>query len=313
MSLSNIIKVLKPLLFIILFSTFVTPVLAQDAAGLTIIPPKFELFANPGDVVSETIKVRNDSDSPLVFGVLVEDFSSSGEEGGVVLEEGETDTTYSLQDWIEPGATNITLQPGEEQVFPFTINIPKDAEPGGHYASILFQLGNGETTPGVTSVQHRLGSLVLMRVSGNVNEEASVETFAAPVYSRSGPITFSLRVQNNGTTHVRPTGTIIVTNLFGQKVDEIPLNSANVFPGAIRKIDTKWSPGNLLGHYTATLVASYGQQSLPMTAATSFTVASPLSLIMLVVGSIAGLIFIISLITGRKRLQAAMKVLTSGS
>jgi len=286
---------------------------AQDSAGITIIPPKFELFANPGDVVTETIRVKNESDAPLVFGVLIEDFSSSGETGGVVLEEGETDTSYSLKNWIEASATNLSLQPGEEQTFPFSINIPRDAEPGGHYASILFQLGSGEAEAGVTSVQHRVGSLVLLRVSGNVQEEASIETFSAPVYSRSTPVTFSLRVENKGTTHIRPNGTIIITNIFGQKVDEIPLNTANVFPGAIRKIDTQWNPGTVLGHYTATLVASYGQQSLPLTSATKFTVASPLAAIMLIVGSIAGVIFLISLITGRKRLTAALRVLTSGN
>lgn len=287
-------------------------VAAQQSAGITIIPPKFELFANPGDVVTETIRVRSDSEIPLVFGILVEDFSSAGEDGNVVLEEGESDASYSLKSWIEPSSENIQLQPGEETTFPFTITVPRDAEPGGHYASVLFQLGGGSTEPGVTNVQHRVGSLVLLRVSGNVVEEAAIETFNTPVYSQSSPIAFQLRVKNDGTTHIRPTGTIIITNMFGQKVDEIPLNSANVFPGAVRRMETEWNPGNVLGHYTATLVATYGQQSLPLTSATKFTVASPLAVIMLVVGVVAGLIFLISLISGRKRLATALKVLTTG-
>lgn len=288
-------------------------VYAQGSAGITIIPPKFELFANPGDIVTETIRVKNESPDPMVFGILVEDFSSAGEEGSVVLEEGESDSSYSLKSWIEPSANNLTLQPNEEQVFPFTITIPRDAEPGGHYASILFQIGEGQAEAGVTSVQHRVGSLVLLRISGNVVEDANIETFDAPVYSTSAPVVFNLRVKNDGTTHIRPSGTIIITNLFGQKVDEIPLNSANVFPGAIRKMETEWNPGSVLGHYTATLVASYGQQSLPLTTATKFTVASPIAAIMLVVGVVAGIIFLISMVSGRKRLARAIKVLTSGS
>lgn len=285
---------------------------AQQGSGVTIVPPKFELFANPGDVVTETIKVQNNSDIPTNFSVLVEDFSSTGEEGKVVLEEGESDESYSLKSWIELSSENITLQPGEERFFQFNINVPRNADPGGHYASVLFQVGSGESIPGVTTVQNRIGSLVLLRVSGNVVEEATIETFQAPVYVRKAPITFSLRVQNNGTTHIQPSGTIVITNMFNQKVDEIPLNSANVFPGAVRKMDTEWNPENAFGHYTATLVATYGQQSLPLTTATSFNIASPVTAVMVVVGVIAGFIFLLSLLTGRKRVMAALKVLSSG-
>lgn len=302
-------------LLLVVFVGFTSPgiVRAQSTAGITVIPPKFELFANPGDVVTETIRVRNDSDIPQTFGVVVEDFSATGEEGKVVLEEDQQEAdNYSLKSWVEPSSQNVFIQPNQEATFPFTIAVPKDAEPGGHYASILFQLGTGEPIPGAASVQNRIGTLVLLRVSGNVVEKAEIESFSAPVYSQKGPLTFDLRVKNDGTTHIRPAGTIVITNMFGQKVDEIPLNGANVFPGAVRKMDTDWNKQALLGHYTATLVATYGQQSLPLTAATKFTVASPTALILIGVGAIAGVIFLISLITGRNRLLKALKILTTG-
>lgn len=287
---------------------------AQEAASLTIIPPKFELFANPGDIVTETVRVRNDTQAPQTYGILVEDFSSSGEDGRVVLEEGQDDTTYSLKKWIELSSTNIIVQPNEEVVFPFTINVPRNAEPGGHYASVLFQIGGTGVNPDetVTSVQHRVGTLVLLRVSGNVVEEATVESFQAPTYSQTGPVNFTLRVKNDGTTHIRPAGTIVVTNMFGRKVDEIPLNGLNVFPGSIRKMDTTWDKGTLLGQYTATLVATYGQQNLPLTAATKFIVISPLAAVLIIVGVISALLFILSALQGRNRVLKALKVIVSG-
>ena len=52
--------------------------LAQDQR-LTIVPPKFELFGNPGDTLTELIKVRNDSTVPQTYSLLVEDFTTSGE------------------------------------------------------------------------------------------------------------------------------------------------------------------------------------------------------------------------------------------
>lgn len=284
---------------------------AQGASkSVTIIPPRFELFANPGDRVSERIRVRNDSDFPSSYSVVVEDFSSAGEEGQVVLEEETGVTSYNLAKWVELSARDVVLQPGEETTFTYNINVPRDAEPGGHYASILFQSG-GEPVPGGAAVSQRIGSLILLRVSGNVVEDAAIETFEAPSYSQKGPIIFTARVKNNGNVHIQPKGTIIITNLFGQKVEEVPLVGANVLPNAVRKIETSWEKENLIGHYTATLVSTYGQQNLPLTAATRFTVISTTALVLLAIGTIAIIVFILSLISGRSKLLKAFKVLTS--
>jgi hypothetical protein len=300
--------------FIFLFLSVAT-VHAQASKAITIIPPKFELFANPGDSVTERIRVRNDSDVPTTYAILIEDFTAAGEEGQVVLEEdaqANLNTTYSLAQWLEPESQELILQPNEERTFAFTINVPRDAEPGGHYASILFQTGGNEAVPGAAAVAQRIGTLVLLRVSGNVAENASITTFEAPTYSKSGPVMLTLRMVNEGNTHIRPKGTIVITNLFGKKVDEIPLEGANVLPGATRKMDTTWNKSNIMGYYTATLVATYGQQNLPLTAATRFTVLSPTMAALVIIAAVAGILFIISLISGKSRLLKALKVIATG-
>jgi hypothetical protein len=74
---------------------------------------------------------------------------------------------------------------------------------------------------------------------------------------------------------------------------------------------TTWDKKNLLGIYKATMVSTYGEQNVPLTAATRFTVASPVALALIGIGSIALLIFLLSLISGRKRLGKAFKALSS--
>ncbi len=285
---------------------------AQANQTITIIPPKFELFANPGDSLAEKIRIRNESDFPVTYSVLIEDFTTSGEEGHVVLEEGEQSTSFSLAQWIEPQSKDLVLQPKEEVPFTFVVNVPRDAEPGGHYASILFQTGGENTTPGTTAVAQRVGALVLLRVSGNVTEDAKIESFTVPDYQESGPVVFTLRIKNDGNVHISPQGTIVITNIFKQKVAEIPLDTRNVLPGAIRKMETTWDQEHLLGKFTATLISTYGQQKKPLTAAVTFTVASKTAIILLIVGGIALIGFIITLITGRRRFFKALKVIFSG-
>jgi hypothetical protein len=104
----------------------------------------------------------------------------------------------------------------------------------------------------------------------------------------------------------------VITDLFGRKVDELPLNGLNVLPGATRKMDTEWSRTNLLGYYTATLVATYGQQNLPLTAAAKFAVISSTAATLIGIGIVAAILFLVSIITGRKRLLKALNVIVSG-
>lgn len=310
--MKQLIRLTAPLLVCFLWIMAVGRVEAQaDQRGITIIPPKFELFANPGDQIIEKLRVRNDSVTPITYQILVEDFTSTGEEGQVVLEEQQSDQQYSLASWLLADSKDISLLAGEEKTISFTITVPRDAEPGGHYASILFSAG-GEEQLGITSVTQRVGALVLLRISGNVTENSVIETFEAPTYSKTAPLNITLRLKNEGNTHIRPQGTIVITDLFGRKVDELPLNGLNVLPGATRKMDTEWNRSNVLGYYTATLVATYGQQNLPLTAATKFAVISPTAAILIGVGAIAAILFLISIIAGRKRLLKALRVIVSG-
>jgi P pilus assembly chaperone PapD len=87
--MNKLLRLTAALLVCFLWIASAGRILAQTAGqrGITIIPPKFELFANPGDQLTESLRVRNESVSPITYQILVEDFSTSGEEGQVILEE----------------------------------------------------------------------------------------------------------------------------------------------------------------------------------------------------------------------------------
>ena len=296
-----------------LFSLFIgTPKLVQAEAGtagksITVVPPSFELFANPGDSVSEKITVQNQSNTSNTYAVSVEDFKAVGEEGGINLSGDQDNTTYSLAKWVVPEPKNFSIAAGGSKDISFTINVPKNAEPGGHYASVLVQMGGGSVSSGA-AVTSRVGSLILLRISGNVKEDASVESFTtANSYYQSAPVNIDLRVKDNGNNHIKPQGTIVITNIFGQKVSEIQLNGLNVLPDAIRKMETEWKPsGFLASRYTATLVATYGEQNKSLSATTSFYVIPKWLLIAIAVV----IVILLLMIRGRKRLRRALHNIT---
>jgi hypothetical protein len=291
----------------------VSPVHAANS--LAVIPPRFELFGAPGDTVVDKLRIRNDSDTTANYTIEIEDFKAKDDEGGVdLLDPNSTEnSTYRLARWVTVEPSHFTVAAGTERILDVTVKIPKDAEPGGHFASILVRQ-DGNPNPGEAAVDTRVGSLVLLRVAGAITESASLDYFKAEnSFAQYGPVTLALRTKNDGNVHVAPRGTIVITNMFGQKVAELPLTSANVLPGSARIARTVWDQKNLIGRYTATLVAQYGENNGPdnkphtMSATTTFYIL-PLYIVWIV---LALVVILFLLITQRRKVKKFLNRLTS--
>ena len=236
----------------------------EEARGLNISPLNFELTANPGDAILNKLKIYNPSESTTIaIEMEVEDFTVVGETGTVMIEPAEIET-YSLAQWITVEPKVFILEPNEQKFVDFIINVPENAEPGGHYGSVLAGTRGvigGDITG--AAVVHKVGSLVLLTVAGEVNESMIVKEFSTPGFAEYGPIEFKIRFENLGTVHVRPKGFIAITNWRDKKVIDIPFPQNNVIPGSVRKIEASWNKEWLFGKYTAILVGSYGMTNTP--------------------------------------------------
>ena len=260
-------KGIKPIILVIgigLVGGILAFQVSAQATGISISPLTFELTANPGDILVNKLKVYNPTDSTVAIKMEVEDFTVAGETGQVIIEPAETET-YSLKKWINTQPGTFTLKPREQKFVDFIISVPENAEPGGHYGSVLASTA-GVVGPGITGVAiaQKVGSLVLLTVSGEVAENLIVNEFLAPNFSEYGPIPFVIRFENTGTVHVRPMGFVTITNWRNKKVADVEFPQKNVIPGAIRKVETSWDKKWLAGRYMATLVGSYGTENTPI-------------------------------------------------
>jgi len=279
----------------------------SQGGGVGISPLTFELTANPGDVIENQVKVYNPSDATVGIRMEVEDFTVEGEIGHVKIEPAGTET-YSLTKWVKMEPMEFVLNPAEQRFVKFTINIPENAEPGGHYGSVLARTTaviGGEYVG--AAVAGRVGALVLLSVAGEVEENLTIKDFSAPRYSEYGPIPFTLRFENKGTVHVKPKGFVTVTNWFGRKVADIEIPQRNVLPDSIRVIDTALNKKWLwAGKYTATLTGSYGVSNTHLVPAVITFWAFPWK-----VGIIILAVLVFFILT-RRRWLAAFKVLVRG-
>jgi len=263
--------------------------------ALTISPPVMELNANPGERTSGEIKIFNETDRDTAFYISTAGFTAKPGEGGEPAFFEGTDEE-GLASWIEIEKGPIIVKPKEWQTISFLINVPKLAGAGGHYAAIFLGTEPGEIKPGEATIgiKGRVGTLVLLRVPGEIVEQGKLVEFGLAdgkrVFERL-PIDFSVRVENLGTVHIKPAGTIEIRNIFGRKTAEVKVNIAkmpdgkerpvgNILPKSIRKFESSWQPSEaenqpetfwqkvkfekenfILGRYQAKLNLDYGVES----------------------------------------------------
>lgn len=281
---------------------------STPSTGLAVSPPTFEVSGNPGDVIKNSIKLENMNTYPVEIAVDRRNFTAIGEDGAVGLTE--EDTSFSLASWITVEPSSITLPPKTSQYFSFSIKVPLNAEPGGHFGSLIFRTIPKEKIEGSgASLAQEIGSLVLLRIAGETYESAIIESFdPTQKLFEFGPVTFHARIKNLGNVHTKPYGTVTITNMFGQNVGNVKIDSKNILPGAVRKFEGTWDTKWRIGHYTASFVAVFGDNT-QHAKVTSFTII-PYRLVILVVILLA-IIFVIFK-KHQKRLVMAWKILKSG-
>jgi hypothetical protein len=302
----QIIYIACVLLFIFTGSVLYGKLFAQKSpSGLTITPSNIELQVKPGESITKEIILTNSTPADVEIKVSKRNFTAQGEEGQITLTTGEDN--YSLASWIETTPERINIKKDGREKFLVTIKIPKSAEPGGHFGSVVFG-----TVPKVdvkqtgAVVSQEIASLILVKIPGEVTEDAKIESFKAlsPFYEL-GPVSFEARVKSNSTVHVKPVGTLTITSMFGQKLTG-QVESRNILPGAIRKIPAVLGNKLLIGKYTASISLVYGTQNNAPLVATATFWAFPIryALIVLVV------LFVIYVM--RRRLYKALKMVIIG-
>jgi len=264
------------LILVLVVSIFATKARAQITTErtFTITPPTVELSLDPGAKKEGTIKLINDSATPLTFNVSMQDFIVKDNAGTPdILPPGTLSNKYSGADWVALYPNVVTIQPHSKAEFQYFVQVPLDARPGGHYAAAIYTPSNTLQISGTgASVNTSVGTLFYVTVNGPVNIKARVISFLTKGFWDFGPVTVNTQIQNNSDIHITPSGTITLTNMLGQKSDTKSLATYNIFPGVSRDYQTKLGKTFMLGLYKANLKATYGPNSAPLVATLSFIV-----------------------------------------
>lgn len=285
---------------LVLLATFAVPVamaqvsnideISRSAVTLIATPPRLgedgTLVGQPGETLQVQVQVRNATNQPMTIATVAEDFIV-GEDGRTPIPvEGQANSRWSLASWLQLPINTVRVPAQSSQAVPVIIQIPADALPGGRYAMIMHQPVVGEAgenaaeaANNAAKVTQRVGTLVYVRVAGDITENASIRNLTVPSLVEFGPVPISFEVENVSDVHIRPSIEVRIRNTFGQVVDTFLVEPQNVFPYTHREFTTQWDRVWGLGRYRVELQMVYGEQGQVVTISRGFWMI-PLQLIL---------------------------------
>lgn len=253
---------------------FTAPVSAQQASrSITIVPPSIETPVNPGDKKEGILKVINNGDVPLPLTASTQDFVVKDFVGTPDFLPQDTLTSpYSAASWIGVVPDTFTVNPHQTVQLHYYLQVPKNARPGGHYAGVIYTSTKTLSGKGTgAAVQTEIGTLFALDIAGPVHEQAQVTQFYTNGFQEYGPVYIHTQILNLGDLHIKPIGSVRVTDMLGRQVGVIPLDEHNIFPQAARDYLNIFGQHWMLGPFHARLILSYGRNdNLPLLAETTF-------------------------------------------
>ena len=254
----------------------------ETTQTLSVSPTLIQLSATPEQVWQSEIRVINVNEYDLTLYPQVVNFAPKGETGqGDFIPVFENETSgQTLAEWIDIAPEGIVIPKQKTVAVPFTIRVPANAAPGGHYAAILIGTKSNQNSANQSLVQTAqfVSSLFFVRVAGDVLESGSIREFRTTKSLLQSPdVDFEVRFENTGNVHLQPQGDITIYNMWGEERGTIPINHqthfGNVLPQSIRKFDFTWKSEESafdIGQYRAVATLGYGDTTKNFSTSTTF-------------------------------------------
>jgi len=260
--------------------------------ALKISPVRNDLEIKPGASQTIDVYVQNLSSSEIKLHTIINDFVASKDETGspnIILDENKSAPVRSLKKYVAPIA-DFSVKPNEQHNVKVTINVPKDADAGGYFGAVRFTPADTASSK-TLSLSASVGSLVLVKVPGDLKEQASITSLdvrkdndASTLFTSKKDLDGVVRIQNSGNVQVQPFGKVLLKK-SGKVLASYEVNNTqprgNVLPDSIRRFTFPMEKDlGSFGKYTLEANLGYGTKGQLITASTTFYIV-PVSVVVI--------------------------------
>lgn len=223
----------------------------SEIESITMSPVAQYYHVNAGESKSDVLTVINDGKKAYDFIVYARPYSVNNEKYEPNFTK--TPTNADVYSWVQFPQTKYHLEPGKSVKVNYTMTVPAQAAPGGHYGVIFV-----ETQPAITATANsvirkkRVGSIIYATVNGQYKNAGEALGAEIPFWQVQPPLHTSVNVKNTGNADFITETHMVVKDVLGnvkyEATKEYP-----VLPQTTRKIAMDWTGASWFGLYKVDL------------------------------------------------------------
>lgn len=263
-------------------------------SGIAMSPVKKKYEYEAGSTSRDSIKITNVGNTTYTFKMYAEPYSVKNEsyETDFLTVRKNTD----FQDWVKFDKSSYVLSPSQSVEVGYTVSVPANATPGGHYGIIFAETLPEEKMTESASLlgRNRVGAPVYATINGEYKMGGQFLGVRTPALQFKSPLKSELNVENTGTSHFTVNTVFAVSDLFGNR-KLTQMNEYDLLPQSIRKIPLQWDKSPGFGFFKVTVSAKFLDQE---TTKTSYVLMAPLAYYMIFV---VGLLVAVIVFVARRR------------
>ncbi len=208
----------------------------------------------PGQLVVDHAAVLNVTNQPVTLSVYAADGKNTTTGGYSVVPSSRS--SLDVGSWVKLARSQVTVPAHSSVVMPFTLRVPRNAEPGDHAGGIVASLRTfaKDAKGNTVSIENRVGTRLYVRVAGKLVPRIRVDHLE-PHYEGggvSGDATVTFTVHNEGNVRLMGRQSVRITDVLGgnilaKDVPELPeLLPQNSFTFSVKALGLK-----PVGYFTA--------------------------------------------------------------
>lgn len=211
------------------------PAALAEGFAATVSPPRYELRAQPGEVVREVVEISNTDTATANYNIRTADWDLT-DSGDVTIHPPELQPD-SCRGWTRIERHSIRLAPQSARRYRFEIHVPEDAQSGECRVALLVEGTGEETVMAGTGeirfpVQGRIAIIIYVAVGDARPDLDLVELGMDTVNARQIPVAI---LANRGIAHGRPGGILEGVDAVGNRL-EFTVSPSPIMPGQTRRI-----------------------------------------------------------------------------
>lgn len=313
---------LSVLLLALLLTGLTAPARAADNGSWSVYPqasniaarPYFYLSADPGTTIEDKVVVANKTAEPLTFRLYAADAYNTPRDGGFAVRT-VAERQRGVGAWAKPARSRVTVPPHGKITVPFTLRVPRGAEPGDHPGALValderIDKGDGSLALGV---QRAVAARVYLRVGGPTLPAIDVENVHIVHHQPLVPgfgdstATISYTLHNTGNVTLDPKVELRAEGLFGRTLLARDLSRipSELLPGQRVHLTERWHGAPQLDWSDVKLTAS--AQDTRESASASFLALPWAAALVLTALAVLAVVLVVRARRGRARPSAPVR------